>query len=354
MHDLVTVRRAGKREWTACAGSVSYETPLLYPVSFASGQRLFALRLAFDLTSHARQARFIAVFVRVRFDDTRTTAVQLEAEGAQPTSVDGVQEHHFGWFFGGFDRRADLGTRYVVKAVIDAPVDLQTITGTVRVDASLARADLRHRVDHATARDTIRLALRSAGSLLMPAVRLCLAADIERSSRFRMPEDTAAQAIFVRVMGDARKRAGIETAQVEIEHSGKGQIAVLPPAIDESQVIPLFIEGLITALARANAGRATQDRIQIRVALDRGLITFGASGWVGDPPATVQRLLDSSAAHQAMVDNPGSDVSLILSDVVYRDVIAHGYRNLSAQEFHLVQVNMPAENFTELAWLAVL
>lgn len=352
MGELVTIRRIGWRERTALAGTVGCETPLLYPAG-PPDQRLFGLRLAFDLTPRPRRARLAAVFVRVSLDDPRSRAVLMEADGVQPASTEGLQEHRFGWFFGGFDRRKDLGTRYVVKAVIQAPEDLETITGTVRVDASIVRGRLRSRMDHATMRDPAPLDLRPAGILPTAAVRLCLGADIERFSRFRTPEATVAQQRFADVMAEVRERAGFDEAQVGLERSGDGQTAVFPPAIDESRTIPLLVEGMADALARANADRPAQDRIRVRVALDRGHISWAANGWAGDPPIVVRRLLDSAAARQALADHPGADFALAVSDVIYRDVIAHGYGNLSPRAFRMVHVDVPAKNFTELAWVYV-
>jgi hypothetical protein len=184
-------------------------------------------------------------------------------------------------------------------------------------------------------------------------VRLCFAADIERFSRFRTPEAALAQERFAQVMAQARGHAGIDADQLGLQRSGDGQAAIFPPALDESQVIPLLVEGLARALGEANADRAGPDRIRLRVALHRGHISWGANGWIGDSPIAVQRLLDSPVARQALADHPSSDFVLIVSDVVYRDVIAHGYGNLSPRAFQPVHVDIPAKNFTEPAWIYV-
>jgi hypothetical protein len=348
--DLVTVRQVGRYERRVRAGTVACETPLLYAVDSPPDQRLFGVRFAFDLTLPRRNS-CVAVFVRMRFDDPRTTAVVMETEGEQAVTAEGLQEHRIGWFFGGFDQRTDLGSRHVIKAVLKAPADLETVTGTVRVDASILRGRLRTRIDHATMRDPVMLALRPTGIRPTSAVRLCVAADIERFSRFRTPEAALVHKRFVEVMVEAREHAGIDAAEVSLQRAGDGQTAYFPPAIDETQVIPLLVEGLATALAQANADRAADGRIRIRVAMDRGHVGWEANGWVGDPAIAVHRLIDSAVAHQALVDNPDSDFMLIVSDVIYRDVIAHGYRNLLPGAFRLVHVDIPAKNFTELAWV---
>lgn len=350
MGDLVTVRQVGRYERSVRAGRVVYETPLLYAADSPSGQRRFGVRFAFDLTVRRRNW-CVAVFVRMRFDDPRTRAVAMETEGEQAATLEGLQEHRIGWFLGGFDQRTDLGSRYVVKAVLEAPADLETVTGAVRVDASILRGRLRRRIDHATMRDPVPLALRPAGARPTSAVRLCVAADIERFSRFRTPEATIVQQRFVEVMAEARDHAGIDAAEVSLQRAGDGQTAYFPPAIDETQVIPLLVEGLAAALAEVNADRAAEDRIRIRLAMDRGHVGWESNGWVGDPAIAVHRLVDSAVAHEALVDNPSSDFMLIVSDVIYRDVIVHGYRTLLPEAFRLVHVDIPAKNFTELAWL---
>jgi hypothetical protein len=294
-----------------------------------------------------------AFFVRVSFDDPAVMAVRLESDGARPLHAEDLRQHGFGWFFGGFGQQSPLGTRYVLKAVMEAPADLEDVTGTARVDASVTCGRLRARVDHATLREPIALALRPGGTRPAPAVRLCFAADIERFRRFRAPEAAVVQERFAQVMTRARGHAGIDSRPFELQRSGDGQAAAFPPALDESRVIPLLVEGLTRALGEANADRAASDRIRLRVALHRGHISWGANGWVGDSPIAVQRLLDSPAARQALADHPGSDFVLIVSDVVYRDVIAHGHGNLSASVFRPVRVDILAKEFAEPAWIYV-
>jgi hypothetical protein len=351
--ELITVRQLGRRERTVRVGQVNCETPMLYPVSSSVDQRLSGFRLTLDVNPRWRWARTVSVFIRVCLDDHGATAVRLETDSAEPFSADGLREPCFGWFFGNFDQRTGLGTRYIVRAVIETPADLATLSGVVRVDASIARGRLRKRTDHATLRSPVTFVLRPDAILSTPAVRLCVAADIEKSSRFRGPDAAIVQERFAFVMAEARKRTGVDAAQVGLQRSGDGQVAVFPPAIDESRVIPLFVAGLTEALSQANAARRPTDKIRIRVALDRGHIEWGANGWIGDPPVAVQRLLDSDAARGALADNPEQDFALIVSEVVYRDVIAAGYGNLPSQTFRLADIDIPTKNFARPAWIYV-
>jgi hypothetical protein len=350
---LITVRRVAWRERMVGAGTIICQPPVVSSVDSSPNQRQFGLKFVFDLTPLSRRVRIIAVFVRVSFDDPATKAILLESDEARQLYAEEMQQHGFGWFFGGFGQQSQLGTKYVMKAIVETSADLETVTGTVRVDMSIAGGWLRPRVEHATLREPIALALRPEGIRPTPAVRLCFAADIERFSRFRAPEAALVQERFAQVMAQARGHAGVDASQFGLQRSGDGQAAVFPSAVDESRVIPLLVEGLARALGEANADRAGPDRIRLRVALHRGHISWGANGWIGNSPIAVQRLLGSSAARQALADHPSSDFVLIVSDVVYRDVIAHGHGSLSSRTFQPVHVDIPAKNFTEPAWIYV-
>lgn len=358
--ELIAVRPGIGRLRRIRTATVTAERPLPYAVDPSPDQDLFGLRMSFYITP-SRSTRLVAVYVRVHLDDPRAVAVRMDAEGAQPVSLDGLGEHSFGWFVGDFglqrDRRVPptgLGRqRIVLTAAVKEPEGLADVTGTVRVDASTVHGLLRSRLEHATARDLLAIDFALSRKLVQAAgVRLWLAADIERFSRFPAPQASAAQQQFDMVMTQARDRAGIDPASVAMQRSGDGQATVFPPTIDESRVIPLLVAGLTEALQRVNATRPA-DKIRIRVALDRGHTAWAANGWVGNSIIAVHRLLDSPAARQALADHPDADLVLVVSDVVYRDVIAHGYGGLPARAFHAVWVDIPAKAFKEHAWIYV-
>src|ERR1700722_12826535 len=167
--ELVTVGRVAGRERTVGAGTVTGQATVVRSDDSSASQRQFDLRFAFDLPPLSRRVRIIAVFIRVRFDDPAAKAVLLKLGEARQVYAEETQQHGFGWFFGGFGQPSRLGTRYVTRAVVETPADLETVTGIVRVDVSVARGRLRPRVDHATLREPIALALHPEGILLAPA-----------------------------------------------------------------------------------------------------------------------------------------------------------------------------------------
>ncbi|TWP46709.1 hypothetical protein FKR81_34540 [Lentzea tibetensis] len=184
-----------------------------------------------------------------------------------------------------------------------------------------------------------------------PAVRLCTAADVERYSRFTDLQASRAQERFTSALRKARVNAGLAESEVDLQASGDGEFAVLPPGIDETEVIPRFVAELTIALREVNADLSDHARLRLRVAMHRGLLAPGVCGWVGTSAIAVHRLLDSPAARSALAEHPDADFALIVGDTLYRDVIAHGHRGLSAGSFREVVVEIPAKRFSEVAWV---
>jgi hypothetical protein len=364
---------------------------------------------AFDLSPPTPSTRLAAVFLRMRFDDPRVIAVNLEIHGEHlgiagegmaatplaeaalagdtpgmverlrytgPVSCSGIGESAFGWFFGGFETDISVPWHYLVHALVEVPHDLSEVTGTVRADVSMAQGCYRARLHHARSDEACSFALRLppgrptvtrrsghatavvAQTAADPArhssaVRLCLAADIEKFSRFRNPEAARAQRRFVHVLEAARKYAEVREEHVELQQSGDGQLSILPPTIDESLVIPRLADGLKLALSEVNRDLNAHARIRIRVALHRGHIVPGANGWIGDSAIAVHRLMDSAAARQALAGHPEADFVLIVPDTLYRDIIAHRYGHLAPEDFEPVEAKVPEKDFAEHAWVYV-
>jgi hypothetical protein len=367
--DLIgRVRRSGRR---LRVGGVTFGRPRLRPAgeAAASSEPGGDLSLAFDLAPPPRNARYIACYLRVRFDDPRVRVVSARLVGEG--SFFGLNSHTFGWFFGHLDGRESIPHAYRVRAVIEIPPDVGELTGMLRTDVSVVTGTYLVRTQHTHTTLTPVFALPvpaharldaasveqdapgAPQAVTPPGVRLCCAADIERFSRFRNPEAARAQRRFVELLARARRHALIDEADVQAQSSGDGQLTVLPAGLDESTVVPRLIEGLRRALAETNADLSEHARLRIRVALHRGHIASGANGWVGDVPIAVHRLLDSPPVRGALVDHPEADLALIVSDVLYLDVIAHHDDRALPESFVRVDAVLPAKNFSQPAWVHV-
>lgn len=278
-----------------------------------------------------------------------------------PGSVQGCQ-------LGGLDHDGLPSGPHEFHAIVPVGIEPREVELAVQVDVSVAGPRLlpsRGHFVHArmSAPWTVRLVLPAdPGAAGLPEgqasprrsgtrVRLCIAADIERYSRFRGIEALQAQDRFLKVMRSARAHAGIDESAVAADGEGDSQFAVLPAEIDESEVVPALVEGFGNALREVNVGRDEHSRLRLRLALDRGLLVRGSNGWVGTSTIAVHRLLDSPPLRDALKVDPVTDYALMASRTLYEDVISHGYGGLTPDEFTGVEIDLPQKGFSSRAWL---
>jgi hypothetical protein len=280
-----------------------------------------------------------------------------DLSGPALSAVAGIGESTFGWTLGRFDGPALPTEAVALQAFLPMEASPRELDLTVRVDMSFARRGLRRRIDHRRAPAPWRFRVvvpsrRSAGAD-KPRVRLCLAADIERYSRFGNPEAMLAQERLLIVMRRAREHAGVDEAAVLTEGGGDSQFAILPEGLDETRVVPLLIEGLARALREVNRGLDDHHRLRIRMAMDRGLLMPSVNGWVGSSTIAVHRLLDSPELRTALAADRNADHVVMVSRTLFHDVIRHGYHGLAPDAFTEMDVNIPGKGFSERAWLHV-
>jgi hypothetical protein len=355
------------------------------PAGLDAGLGPVAVRFAFDLLAGADRARPVAAFLRAEFDDQRVRPLDLRVPDAGPAggSVAAIADGVVGWLFGDPLGDTPIPAHCVAHAALAVPLDRTELTATLRVDTTVVRRaswPLRPARDHLVAAPPSRFRLALPASRSTPAeestpaevstpaapstpvarasvarasagVRLCVAADLERFSRFRLPEATRSQQRFVTLLARARAHAGIDEAGVALQESGDGQFAVLPAGIDETDTIPRLVAGLRIAIADTNSDLAEPARLRLRVALHRGHVAPAANGWAGDAAIAVHRLLDCTPVRDALSGAPAADFALIVSDVLYQEVIGHRYGLLDPDRFRRVEVVLPVKGFQASAWV---
>ncbi|GAA4719864.1 hypothetical protein [Phytohabitans rumicis] len=382
--------------------------PLVYPIQPAelppflrtraesTGCRYHGAVFAFDLDALPSGIRYSRARFEVAFGDERALAVQVHADGdalgllyggGAPTPfsltasrvvravrarpgwlarlaprggqarawVSGVQSNAFRWTYD--DPRGDtlVPRHYAMHALVEVPPDLSALDGTLGVQVELSASSP---TPPAGMREAVPFVIPLApGGPRPPAepalVRLCLSADVEGYSRRPNDIAEATQRRLVDVLARARRHAGLDEDGVHRQPQGDAEFAILPAGLDESVVIPRLVQGLAGALRDVNRDLNSLARIRLRVALHRGLMKPGASGWVGSAPIAVHRILDSPPLRAALRDNPASDFVLGVPDVLFQDVIAHSYAGLPADDFTPMTVDLPDKSFVEHAWLYV-
>ena len=181
--------------------------------------------------------------------------------------------------------------------------------------------------------------------------RMCLAFDLERYSAGSDVDQIEKQRAMMAMVREACERGALERAHWLKQEQGDGELAVLPPGIDEAQVITAlwreFREGLHRYNRHANAGA----RLRMRVAVHEGMTYIGENGFAGTAINTVCRLRDCHEAKDALSGTDG-DLVLIASDRIYQDVIrGHDALDLPASAFVETLIDIPDKGFRATAYI---
>ncbi|MDP9793141.1 hypothetical protein J2S43_001653 [Catenuloplanes nepalensis] len=264
----------------------------------------------------------------------------------------GVQTASFGWLYDDPKGRSVLPRTYGMHALLEVPAEATEVAGALSVQVE---TDGTGGPQDGVLSDAVRFTERmTAVPAHGPAaVRLCMAADVVGYSRRRNDETEVLQRDLVDVLARARRAAGIRDADVAPQPQGDGQFTVLPVGLDESAVIPALLDELAGRLAARDRGRPARDRMQLRVALHRGLVKEGDNGWIGTAAIAVHRILDSAPLREAVRSHGAATYVLGLPDVLYRDVIVHAARPPLPAAFREMTVDLPAKGFVEHGWLHV-
>jgi hypothetical protein len=181
--------------------------------------------------------------------------------------------------------------------------------------------------------------------------RMSLAFDLERYSAGSDADQIEKQRAMMAMVREACERGSLERAHWLKQEQGDGELAVLPPGIDETQVIiglwREFREGLHRYNRHANAGA----RLRMRVAVHEGMTYIGDNGFAGTAINTVCRLRDCHEAKDALSGTDG-DLVLVASDRIYQDVIrGNDALDLPASAFVETVVDIPDKGFRAIAYI---
>nr|MDT0659127.1 hypothetical protein [Micromonospora sp. DSM 115978] len=177
--------------------------------------------------------------------------------------------------------------------------------------------------------------------------------DIEKFSGRDNVLQYRAQLAFQKIMTDACTELGLDRFDWQIQPRGDGELAVLPTSANERMVVTRLAPTIDRLLRDHNRGMADEARIRLRIAAHEGPVhSDGACGAAGEAVLEVCRLVDSPQAKTALRRFPGTEVMLIVSDRIYRDIILH-YRDLRPEHFQKVVAHLPDKDFAEIAWVYV-
>ena len=181
--------------------------------------------------------------------------------------------------------------------------------------------------------------------------RMCLAFDLEQYSAGSDADQIEKQRAMMSMVREACERGALERAHWLTQGQGDGELAVLPPGIDEARVITALWHEFGEGLHRYNRHASAGARLRMRVAVHEGVVHIGENGFAGTAINTVCRLRDCHEAKDALRATEGDQV-LIVSERIFHDVI-HGYDalGLPAHGFVKTPVDIPDKGFRAIAYI---
>jgi hypothetical protein len=181
--------------------------------------------------------------------------------------------------------------------------------------------------------------------------RMCVAGDLEHYSRRPDNGQVEAQRAMARMLREAGERGALERAQWLTQSQGDGELALLPPGVDEARVITALWREMREGLHRYNRHASAAARLRMRIAVHEGQTYIADNGFAGDAINTVCRLRDCAEVKEALSASD-SDLVLIVSDRIFYDIIrGHDAHDLPASAFTEVNVTMLDKAFQARAFI---
>lgn len=185
-------------------------------------------------------------------------------------------------------------------------------------------------------------------------LRMCLAVDVADYSVRDDAGQLEIQQLLLTVLDQVGANATLlRRLDWRRQAQGDGELALLPPDLDQARAVPEFVRELLIALERVNRPRSDEARLRLRAAFHFGVVYESANGYSGTTVNTVCRLRDSDELRRALAAAPASNLALAVSERVYTDVVRHRLRDLDPALFHRVVVDRPGQQFRAEAWIFV-
>ncbi|MFW6642395.1 hypothetical protein ACOALZ_20420 [Nocardiopsis algeriensis] len=183
--------------------------------------------------------------------------------------------------------------------------------------------------------------------------RMCLAADLRGYSSRDDVGQVELQRALPAALAAASGKAGLDRAHWIRQEQGDGELALMPPGIDEAWTLAGLTRELRAWLHHYNRDRKDSARLRVRLAAHEGIVYTADNGFAGEAVVTVSRLCNAEQAKQALADNPRADLVLIVSERIYNDVVSQNIHGLLAEEFAEVEVRDRGKNFSARAWVSL-
>lgn len=197
--------------------------------------------------------------------------------------------------------------------------------------------------------DTGAAAGAGAGASAGALHRFVVFGDVVGSGRLGMDDKRLTRAAMYESFGEAYASVGIEPGSVHQEDRGDGILAALRPDVPPALMAGRWIDTLHRSLREHNA--RSRVRLRMRVGMNAGPVLDDGRGLVGRAVDLACRLCDSAPARRIMTDAPDADLLIVVSDWLYRNVVAEGGRYIEPERYRRAAV--VAKETAEDAWFQV-
>lgn len=179
----------------------------------------------------------------------------------------------------------------------------------------------------------------------------CIAVDAQAYGSKNDRRQSEIQHDLPRLLDRAAKGAGLDRTQWHIQRKGDEQLAVRPVDGTEPRLVDDYVRHLVAELGEYNAQRVPEARMRLRAVIHQGLVQLADNGFAGTAVVATARLLNARPLYDALAAHPGAELVLLLSDDVFRSIVAGGHTTLSIEDFNRVTVQV--KEYEATAWLRV-
>jgi signal transduction histidine kinase len=185
-----------------------------------------------------------------------------------------------------------------------------------------------------------------------PEHRGILAVDIQGFGRLDRsnPARARMRTGLHRILGNAMTAAGIDPDHVAQSEYGDGVVVLLDPRISKARLLHPLVPRLVSNLSRYNRTAPDTARLRLRVVVHAGELLRDDHGITGEDLILAFRLLDADVV-RAHLTQAGTDLVLVVSDVIYQGIVKHGYGGIEPARFQPAWVS--AKETSSRAWLHI-
>jgi len=175
--------------------------------------------------------------------------------------------------------------------------------------------------------------------------RFLVAVDVADFSQSHAAGQARYQDDLNHAMTQAAANAGLGRERWYRQPRGDGELAVLPEDVTGLSVVADYPRELASAVATVNRAGKGGPPLRVRMAIHHGAVTPGVFGPVGAAPVVISRLVDAGIVRRQLRQRSDLDIVLIVSDIVYDEVIRSGLSGLNPEAFRRTAIKAKGSTY---------